>query len=233
MEENGLGPNGGLIFCFEFLMENLDFLTEALDSLTEEYLIVIDMPGQIELYTHIPILPALVKHLTGPGSLDVRLCAAYLLEATFIVDRPKFFAGTLSAVSAMIMLELPHLNILSKMDLVQNQVKKKDIRQFLSPDAELLDDDPAEVARRKVEGESRTDEAVDPKQKDVLMRGASFRRLNKAVAGLIEGFGMVSYLRLDASNEESVGAILSHIDDCIQYHEAQEPRELKEAEYDE
>jgi len=232
MEENGLGPNGGLIFCFEFLMENLDFLTEALDSLTEEYLIVIDMPGQIELYTHIPILPALVRHLTNAGSLDIRLCAAYLLEATFIVDRPKFFAGTLSAMSAMIMLEIPHLNILSKMDLVQNQVKRKDIRQFLNPDVDLLEDDPAEVARRKAEG-GPDDESVDPQRKDVLLRGASFRRLNKAVAGLIESFSMVSYLKLDASSEESVEAILSYIDDCIQYNEAQEPRELKDVEYDE
>ena len=32
MEEMGLGPNGGLIYCFEFLMENLDFLTEAEDT---------------------------------------------------------------------------------------------------------------------------------------------------------------------------------------------------------
>jgi GTPase SAR1 family protein len=86
MEEMGLGPNGGLIYCFEFLLENLDFISEALDPLSEEYLIIIDMPGQIELYTHIPILPALVKHLTRSGSLDISLCAAYLLEATFVVD---------------------------------------------------------------------------------------------------------------------------------------------------
>jgi hypothetical protein len=26
MEEMSLGPNGGLIYCFEFLMENLDWL---------------------------------------------------------------------------------------------------------------------------------------------------------------------------------------------------------------
>src|ERR1700761_8912261 len=97
MEEMGLGPNGGLIYCFEFLLENLDFLTEPLESVTEEYLIVFDMPGQIELYTHVPILPRLVQHLMG-GSLNIRMCAAYLLESTFIIDRPKFFAGTLSAM---------------------------------------------------------------------------------------------------------------------------------------
>src|ERR1700733_14121025 len=141
MEEMGLGPNGGLIYCFEFLLENLDFLTEALDPLSEEYLILIDMPGQIELYTHVPILPALVKHLTRTGALDISLCAAYLLEATFGVEKAKFFAGTLSAMSAMIMLEVPHVNILSKMDLVKGQVPKRELKRFIDPDAQLIDDD--------------------------------------------------------------------------------------------
>jgi GTPase SAR1 family protein len=234
MEEMGLGPNGGLIYCFEFLMENLDFLTEALDSLSEEYLIIFDMPGQIELYTHVPILPALVRFLTRTGNLDIRLCAAYLLEATFVVDRAKYFAGTLSAMSAMIMLEVPHLNILSKMDLVKDQVRKRDLKRFITPDPMLLDDDPAELARRKAEGGGLDDDDMaDPKDKDAVMRGAGFRRLNRAVAGLIESFSMVSYLKLDVQDEDSVGAILSYIDDCIQYHEAQEPRELKEEELNE
>jgi hypothetical protein len=41
---------------------------------------------------------------------------------------------------------------------------------------------------------------------------------------------MVSFLKLDAQDEDSVGDILSYIDDAIQFHEAQEPRELREAE---
>ncbi|KAL8296895.1 hypothetical protein RB601_003538 [Gaeumannomyces tritici] len=229
MEEMGLGPNGGLIYCFEFLMENLDFLTEALDSLTEEYLIIIDMPGQIELYTHIPILPSLVKFLTQSGALDIRLCAAYLLEATFVVDRPKFFAGTLSAMSAMIMLEVPHINVLSKMDLVKGQVRKRDLKRFLNPDGSLLDEDRGPGHPDADDGD---DEQKNPQDTDVLMRGASFRRLNKAVASLIETFSMISYLKLDASDEESVGAILSYIDDCIQFHEAQEPKEIKDEEHE-
>ena len=219
MEEMGLGPNGGLIYCFEFLLENLDFISEALDPLSEEYLIIIDMPGQIELYTHIPILPALVKHLTRSGSLDISLCAAYLLEATFVVDRAKFFAGTLSAMSAMIMLEVPHINILSKMDLVKDQVGKRELKRFLDPDTSLLDDDPAERGQEEDDGRGAVGDA------DTLMRGSSFKRLNKAVAGLIDSFSMVSYLKLDVQDEDSVGGILSYIDDAIQYHEAQEPKE--------
>ena len=225
MEEMGLGPNGGLIYCFEFLLENLDFLTEALDPLSEEYLIIIDMPGQIELYTHIPILPALVKHLTRTGALNISLCAAYLLEATFVVDRAKFFAGTLSAMSAMIMLEVPHVNILSKMDLVKGQIGKRELKRFLDPDTTLLDD---EV------GDEEDDGQADPMDSKPLMRGASFKRLNRAVAGLIDSFSMVSYLKLDVQDEDSVGGILSYIDDAIQYHEAQEPKEpLEEIDYGE
>jgi GPN-loop GTPase len=229
MDEMQLGPNGGLIYCFEFLMENLDWLTESLDSLTEEYLIVIDMPGQIELYTHIPILPRLVKFLTQPGALDMRLCAAYLLESTFIVDRAKYFAGTLSAMSAMIMLEVPHINILSKMDLLKGQIKNKEIKRFITPDTTLLEDDPAEVARRKA-GLAVEPKSNDPKDKEAVMSGASFKKLNEAVAGLIENFSMVSFLKLDSTSEDSVSSILSYIDDCIQYHEAQEPRELADDE---
>lgn len=212
MEEVGLGPNGSLIYCFEFLMENLDWLTEALDSLTDEYLIIFDMPGQIELYTHVPILPALVRFLSQPGALDIRLAAVYLLEATFVVDRAKFLAGTLSAMSAMLMLQVPHINVLSKMDLVKGQVRKRDLGRFLTPDAGLLDDNPAE--------------------RDQVIKGTSFRKLNRAVAGLIESFSMVNYLRLDVTDEDSVGAILSYVDDCIQFHEAQDPREPIDDEFE-
>ncbi|KAF2195371.1 putative ATP binding protein [Zopfia rhizophila CBS 207.26] len=222
MEEMSLGPNGGLIYCFEFLQENLDFLTEPLEQVTEEYLIIFDMPGQIELYTHIPILPDLVKHLMR-GSLNINMCAAYLLESTFVIDRPKFFAGTLSAMSAMLMLEMPHVNILSKMDLVKGHVAKRDLKRFLAPDAEHLTDEPS----RQLQFEEDKDEKreADPAATKNVMAGESFNRLNKAVAQLIDDFSMVSFLKLDAQDEDSVGAVLSYIDDAIQYHEAQEPRE--------
>lgn len=215
---------------YRFLLENLDFLTEAVDPLTEEYLIIIDMPGQIELYTHIPIVPALVKHLTRTGSLNVNLCATYLLESTFVVDRAKYFAGALSAMSAMIMLEVPHVNVLSKMDLVKGSVSKKELKRFLDPDTSLMDDDPTDSQAAL---KSSQDKSADPSSADSVMAGGSFKRLNRAVAQLIDDFSMVSFLQLDVQNEDSVGAILSYIDDMIQYHEAQEPKEPNdEIEYD-
>jgi len=226
MEEMSLGPNGGLIFCFEFLLQNLDFLQTAIDPLSEEYLIIFDLPGQIELYTHIPLLPELIKFLSRSGPLNINLCAAYLLEATFVVDKAKFFAGTLSAMSAMIMMELPHVNILSKMDLVKGQINNTQLKKFVDPDANLMDEE--DTGRSEINVADDILDAEDPKETDQMMSGGSFQKLNRAVARLIDDFSMVSFLKLEANDEESVGDILSYIDDAIQYHEAQEPREPKE-----
>jgi GPN-loop GTPase len=228
MEEMSLGPNGGLIFCFEFLLQNLDFLAQAIEPLTEEYLIIFDLPGQIELYTHIPLLPELTRYLSRMGPLNINLCAAYLLEATFVVDKAKFFAGTLSAMSAMVNMELPHINILSKMDLVKDQLSTRQMKRFVDPDANLLDDE--DTGRGPYE---HTVDVRDPSEVDNVMTGGSFKQLNRAVARMIDDFSMVSFLQLDVNDEDNVGDILSYIDDAIQFHEAQEPKEPKEFETEE
>ncbi|KAF2664685.1 hypothetical protein BT63DRAFT_378813 [Microthyrium microscopicum] len=234
MEELDLGPNGGLIACFEYLLENLSFLTDALSEVAEDQLVVIDMPGQIELYTHVPILPALVRELTS-GSVNMRICATYLLEATFVVDKAKFFAGTLSAMSAMLMLGVPHVNVLSKMDLVRGMMARREMRRFFTPDADILDED---IETRIAFADSDDEEAEEGVVGEVdstksKMSGGAFNALNRAVARLIEDYGMVTYLRLNVRDEDSVGSVLAYIDDAIQYHEAQEPTEPKEVDFDE
>ncbi|CDO94056.1 unnamed protein product [Kluyveromyces dobzhanskii CBS 2104] len=198
MEEFGLGPNGSLIYCFEYLLNNLDWLDEEIGDFNDEYLIF-DCPGQIELYTHIPVLPTIVRHLQN--QLNFNLCATYLLEASFVIDTSKFFSGALSAMSAMILLELPHINILSKLDLVKDSHNKKALKKFLNPDPLLLTD--------------RVNEETNPK----------FHKLNEAIANLVDDFGMVQFLPLEAKNPESVSTILSYVDDVTQWAEAQEPKE--------
>ena len=98
------------------------------------------LSGQIELYTHFPFLPSLVRHLSR---MDIRTCAVYLIESQFMEDKYKFFrygiifsfkiggpqtvsrisSGVLSAMSAMVNLEVPWINIMSKMDLVTRSIE--------------------------------------------------------------------------------------------------------------
>lgn len=51
MASLGLGPNGGLLYCMEYLEANSDWLQERLRGLRGHYLLF-DCPGQVELYTH-------------------------------------------------------------------------------------------------------------------------------------------------------------------------------------
>lgn len=199
MDELQLGPNGGLIYCFEYLMQNLDWLSDALGDFEDDYLII-DCPGQIELYTHIPILPRLAKLLTS--TMNINLVACYLLESQFMEDTSKYFSGVLSAMSCMIGLEVPFVNVMSKMDLVRREGKrKKEVDRFLDPDPELL--------RTSVNRE------LNPK----------FHQLNSALVHLIDDFNMVQFLPLDVTDEDSVGVVLSHLDNAIQYGEHEEPKE--------
>lgn len=190
MEDLGLGPNGGLIYCMEHLEENLDtWLTEELDNYLDDDYLVFDCPGQIELFSHVPVLKNFVEHLKRK---DFNVCAVYLLDSQFMTDVTKFISGCMSSLSAMVQLELPHVNILSKMDLVKN---KRDVEKYLNPEPQML---LAELNQR-----------MSPK----------FEKLNKSLIELVDQYSMVSFLPLDLRKESSIQYILSQIDLSIQYGE--------------
>lgn len=53
------------------------------------------------------------------------ICSVFLVDSQFMVDGPKFLSGTMTALSVMVNLELPHVNILSKIDLISKSAKKQ------------------------------------------------------------------------------------------------------------
>ncbi|KAJ3999537.1 GPN-loop GTPase [Lentinula boryana] len=212
MNELEYGPNGGIIYCFEYLLQNMDWLEEELGGYEDDYLII-DCPGQIELYTHHPFIPTLVQHL---ARMDIRTCATYLIESQFMEDKYKFFSGVLSAMSAMVNLEIPWINIMSKMDLVtvnpedpsggaRNGLRRrKDIARYLDPDPLLI-------------ATTRGDKSDKSNPR--------FHALNQAIVQLIEDHPLVSFLPLDLTDTDSLEYVVSHIDYTMQYGENEEPKE--------
>lgn len=194
-------------------MENMDWLEEELGGYDDDYLIF-DCPGQIELYTHHPFLPTLVRQL---GRMGLRTCAAYLIESQFMEDKYKFFSGVLSAMSAMVNLEIPWINIMSKMDLVTSNTEdpasgrngiraRKDISRYLEPDPLLL-------------------VAAPGSRQEKTERNSKFHSLNRAIVQLIEDHPLVSFLPLNLTEPDSIETVLSHIDYTMQYGEDEEPKE--------
>lgn len=88
MEELNLGPNGGLIYCMEYLLENFEWFEERLRALSCPYLLF-DCPGQVELYTHHTcvqkIIARLQKGLRSGNSedIDCRLCSVHLIDSYY------------------------------------------------------------------------------------------------------------------------------------------------------
>ena len=79
------------------------------------------LSGQIELYTHVPVMKQLVDVLQA---WNFRVCVVYLLESQFLTEASKFVSGCLSALSTMVNLEAPHVNVMTKVDLLSKKDKK-------------------------------------------------------------------------------------------------------------
>ncbi len=62
--------------------------------------------------------------------------------------------------------------------------------------------------------------------------GPRFRRLNGAIASLLDDYNMVSFVPLDPTTESSVDYALAVVDACMQYGEDMEPKEPKMDESD-
>lgn len=64
MEQHGLGPNGGLIYCMEYLEANFDWLEERLKELGDDAYVLFDLPGQVELSTNHESMKHIIEKLT-------------------------------------------------------------------------------------------------------------------------------------------------------------------------
>lgn len=77
--------------------------------------------GQVELYTHVPVMKQLVEML---HKMDFRICGVFIIDSQFMIEASKFVSGMLTALSTMVNLEIPHVNIMSKLDLLSKKAKK-------------------------------------------------------------------------------------------------------------
>jgi GTPase SAR1 family protein len=205
MEELNYGPNGGLVYAMEYIADNMSWLEEQLNEYIDDDYLIFDCPGQIELYSHLSVMREVVDMLQN---LDFRVAGVYCLDINFIEDAPKFMAGGLAALTAMVNLELPHINVLTKCDLLKDET---DVDKFLEADTEAIICD--------LKG------SMQPK----------YRNLTEAMGGLLDEYSLVSFVQLNREDEDSIELVLAHVNNCIQYGENLEPTgkfDMADADYD-
>ncbi|CAI7855888.1 unnamed protein product, partial [Closterium sp. NIES-53] len=64
MGQHGLGPNGGLVYCMDYIDKNFDWLQSKLKPLEKDHYFLFDFPGQVELFTLHASAQSIIKRLT-------------------------------------------------------------------------------------------------------------------------------------------------------------------------
>lgn len=173
------------------MVENATWLEEKLGDVDDDY-IIFDCPGQIELYTHMTVMRQLISVLQ---KLNFRICGIFLIDVQFMVDASKFLSGTLATLSVMINLEIPHISILSKMDLLSKSARKR-LDNYIDPDPYSL----------------LADTEGDPWNE-------KYHKLTESLGRIITDYSLVRFLPLNIKDEESIADIKLTIDNTIQYDE--------------
>ncbi|NXG88480.1 GPN2 GTPase, partial [Stercorarius parasiticus] len=192
MENLKLGPNGGLIYCMEYLEANFDWLQEKLAAFRGHYYLF-DCPGQVELYTHHDALKNIFAQL---AKWNFRLAAVHLVDSHYCTDPGKFISVLCTSLSTMLHVELPHVNILSKMDLIEQYGK---LAFNLDYYTEVLD----------------LSYLVDHLASDPFFR--NYRRLNEKLVEVIEDYSLVSFVPLNVQDKESMRQVMQAVDKANGY----------------
>ncbi|OJT08270.1 GPN-loop GTPase 2 [Trametes pubescens] len=178
MNEFGLGPNGGMLYCMEYLEANYDWLEDRLKELDKEDYVLFDLPGQVELSTNHPSVKNIIRKLTKGG---FRLATVHLCDAHYVTDAAKYVSVLMLSLRAMLHLELPHVNVLSKVDL---------ITQYGDLDFNL----------------DFYTEVQDLSHLENLLNQQSprFAALNVQICSLVEDYGLVGFETLAVEDKESM-----------------------------
>lgn len=224
MDELGLGPNGALVYCMEFLLENLDWLQDELENFMDDEYLLLDCPGQLELYTHIPVMKQVLDRMKQWG-YDGSMVSVFCVDSAFVIEAGKFISGSLLSLSAMVAMELPHVTILTKCDLLEDDDVEcildygsashlwhvdQDRRSLLSALNPLDDSEANDAAQTRFDDEMIGRLEERRRQRD---------RLTYAIAQLLDDWQMVSFAPLNINSEDSLEHVYMLVSHAIQYGE--------------
>ncbi|KAI4089027.1 MAG: hypothetical protein LQ348_002742 [Seirophora lacunosa] len=190
MADEALGPNGGVLYALEELQHNVEWLQRGLDGLGEDY-VLFDCPGQVELFTHHASLRNVFFRIQKMG---YRLVALHLTDS-YCLTLPSLYISTLLlSLRSMLQLDLPHLNVLTKIDKIASYGPLPFDLEFYT-EAQDLSDITAHLL-----------------EENPMMRHPKFEGLNNAVVELVEDFGLVAFETLAVEDKKSMMTLLQAID---------------------
>jgi GTPase SAR1 family protein len=196
MKKHSLGPNGALLYCMEYLTQHIDWLEEQFDSFGDNVYYLFDCPGQLELYSHYDVMKRITNYLKKNG---FSICSVFCIDCTFLQEQSKFISGNVLSLATMIQMELPHLTVMTKCDLISDSPLLEQIEEGL-----MVDDIVKELTP---------------------FFGKKMNKLNTALIDLVNNYSLIEFNVLNINDESSINAVLYNADNVLQYFESQDPKE--------
>jgi GTPase SAR1 family protein len=129
MEEYQLGPNGALVLAADIIAEQVDTLSAAITDMNAD-LVLVDTPGQMELFAFRASGPFIAKELT-----DELKAIVYLFDSVFSLDPVNFVSNLFLSAAVYNRFFLPQIHALSKCDLLPPEKTESIMNWATHPDA--------------------------------------------------------------------------------------------------
>lgn len=198
--EQSLGPNGALVFAADYLCANSDWLVTKLRPYSERgCFFVFDCPGQLELFQSRGALRGTVEVLAE--TLGMRLCCVHLTDSHMCADGFKYVSALLSALSAMLFFDMPHICVLSKCDLVTGALRREMDMPFRfyrgGGDVTKL----ADVMEYRRRG----------------FKGSPMAAMTRNLLELVEDYGLVGFEKLAVEDVKLLARLTAQCDRAVGY----------------
>lgn len=193
MDEMDLGPNGGLVYCIEFLLKNIDWLKQKLQHYAKSHYVLFDCPGQVELFTHHTGVRDILQQLQRWG---YQLCVVNLVDSYHCSNLANFVSIVLVSLATMCHLEFPHVNVLSKVDIIERYGTLPFGLEYFT---DVLD----------------LNYLVNHLESDPFY--ARFAKLNRGICEMITDYNQVAFSTLNVQDEASISGVLRVVDKANGY----------------
>ena len=151
------------------------------------------------------------------------------------ISRLLQYVGSLLALSAMIAMQLPHVNVLSKCDLVEEASMERVLEMESAIQLwEMLGDHSSVSSSLRqynhlVPDTNNTTTAVARTNSSAQQRARKWSRLTESICSLLDDYSMVGFVPLNINDEDSIAHVLATVDHATQYGE---DLEVRGADYD-
>lgn len=115
MEEYRLGPNGALIMAADLIAEQVETLSIEIGELNAD-LMLVDTPGQMELFAFRASGPYIAKELTKEPKAIV-----YLFDSIFSLNPLNYVSNLFLSAAVFNRFLIPQTHVLSKCDLLPSE----------------------------------------------------------------------------------------------------------------